>query len=58
MSSNIDIQKKCMWCGRVFTAHKMSTSYCSHKCASIAYKDRVRKERVAAYQQELSIKEF
>lgn len=58
MSSNIDIQKKCMWCGQVFTAHKMSTSCCSHKCASAAYKDRVRKERVAAYKKEQSIQEL
>ncbi len=47
-----------MWCGKVFIAHKMSTSYCSHKCASAAYKDRVRKERVAAYQKEQSIQEL
>lgn len=49
MSSNIDIQKKCKWCGEVFTAHKMSTVYCSHKCANLAYKERVRKERISAY---------
>lgn len=58
MSSNIDIQKKCKWCGEVFTAHKMSTAYCSHKCANSAYKERVRKERISAYQKELSIKEY
>lgn len=58
MSSNIDIQKKCKWCGEVFIAHKMSTAYCSHKCANSAYKERVRKERISAYQKELSIKEY
>lgn len=58
MSSNIDIQKKCKWCGEIFTAHKMSTSYCSHKCANLAYKERVRKERISAYQKELSFKEY
>lgn len=58
MSSNIDIQKKCKWCGEVFTAHKMSTAYCSHKCANSAYKERVRKKRISAYQKELSIKEY
>lgn len=58
MSSNIDIQKKCKWCGEVFTAHKMSTAYCSHKCANLAYKERVRKERISAYQKELSFKEY
>jgi excisionase family DNA binding protein len=39
-----------MWCGEIFTAHKMSTSYCSHKCASAAYKDRVRIRRVESLQ--------
>lgn len=58
MSSNIDIQKKCKWCGEIFTAHKMSTAYYSHKCANLAYKERVRKERISAYQKELSFKEY
>ena len=58
MSINIDIQKKCKWCGEIFTAHKMSTAYCSHKCANLAYKERVRKERISAYQTELSFKEY
>lgn len=58
MSSNIDIQKKCKWCEVVFTVHKMSTAYCSHKCANSAYKERVRKERISAYQKELAIKEY
>lgn len=57
MSSNIDIKKKCKWCEQVFTAHKMSTSYCSHRCASLAYKERVRQERIISYQKELSLKE-
>lgn len=57
MSSNLNIQKKCMWCGQVFTAHKLSTSYCSHRCSNLAHKDRARKERVTAYQTELNIKE-
>ena len=56
MSSNIDIKKKCKWCEQVFTAHKMSTSYCSHRCASLAYKERVRQERIISYQKELSLK--
>ena len=52
MASNIDIQKKCEWCGVIFTAHKTSTAYCSHRCANLAYKERVRKKRV----QELQLK--
>lgn len=50
MSSKMDFQKKCKWCDAIFTAHKTTTNYCSHKCASLAYKDRVRKERVASLQ--------
>jgi len=49
MASNIDIQKKCEWCGVIFTAHKTSTAYCSHRCANLAYKERVRKKRVPYY---------
>lgn len=43
MASNIEIQKKCEWCGTIFTAHKITTAYCSHRCANLAYKNRVRK---------------
>ena len=50
MASNIDIQKKCEWCGVIFTAHKTSTVYCSHRCANLAYKERVRKKRVQEFQ--------
>lgn len=38
MASNIEIQKKCEWCGTIFTAHKITTAYCSHRCANLAYK--------------------
>ena len=50
MASNIDIQKKCEWCGVIFTAHKTSTAYCSYRCANLAYKERVRKKRVQEFQ--------
>lgn len=56
MSSKIEIQKKCDWCRAVFTARKTTTSYCSHKCANRAYKDRVRKERVESLQIEFNRK--
>ena len=58
MSSNIEIKKKCKWCDNDFIARKTTTTHCSHRCANLAYKDRVRKERIAAYQKELSIKEY
>ena len=55
MSSNIEIQKKCKWCGQIFIARKTSTNYCSHKCNNAAYKERIRRERIATYQKEISI---
>ena len=53
MSSRIEIQKRCKWCGNLFTAHKTTTEYCSHRCANLAYKDRIRKQRIESYNQEI-----
>ena len=53
MSSRIDIQKRCKWCGAIFTAHKTTTEYCSHRCGNLAYKDKVRKQRIESLQHEL-----
>ena len=50
MASNIDIQKKCEWCGKLFIAHKTSTRCCSHRCANLAYKERTRQKRVIEFQ--------
>lgn len=36
----------CAWCGVLFIAQKTTTSYCSHKCSSLAYKKRKREELV------------
>ena len=55
MSSNIEIKKKCKWCGQIFIARKTSTNYCSHKCNNAAYKERIRQERIAAYQKEFIV---
>ena len=41
MASNIDIQKKCEWCGKLFIAHKTRTRCCSHRCANLAYKEKM-----------------
>jgi len=46
MSSTIEIKKICQCCGTVFIARKTTTKYCSHKCASIAYKANKRDELV------------
>lgn len=56
MSSNIEIKKKCKWCGQIFIARKTTTNYCSHRCNNAAYKERIRQERIATYQKEFSIK--
>lgn len=49
MSSNIEFKKKCQWCGAEFIARKSSTNYCSHRCSSLAYKERHRKLKVETY---------
>lgn len=46
MSSNIKLQRICQHCNNEFTARTTVTKYCSHKCASRAYKDRTRKKKV------------
>ena len=46
MSSNIKIEKTCTFCGEKFIARTTVTKYCSHKCASRAYKVRAREEKV------------
>ena len=53
MSSKIDIKKRCKWCNAVFTAHKITTEYCSHLNVNLAYKDRVRKQCLESLQHEL-----
>ena len=52
MSSNIEIKKKCKWCGQIFIARKTTTNYCSHRCNNAAYKERIRQERIATYQKD------
>lgn len=47
MSSKTKYNKICEHCGVKFIAQKMSTKFCSHRCASHAYKQKKREERVA-----------
>jgi excisionase family DNA binding protein len=54
MSSNITIKRICQYCGKEFTAHTTVTKYCSHKCASAAYKARKRTEKVQISNKETS----
>ncbi len=46
MSSNTEYPKVCAQCGTSFTAKKLSTQYCSHRCASITYKQKLKEQRV------------
>lgn len=46
MSSNIEIKKICEFCGKEFTAKTTVTQYCSHACASLAYKQRKKQEKI------------
>ena len=56
-TSSIRITKICQWCGVEFEAQKVSTKYCSHRCANLAYKQAVRDKRVKQAEAEtLSIK--
>ena len=56
-TSSIRITKICQWCGVEFVAQKVSTKYCSHRCANLAYKQAVREKRVKQAEAEtLSIK--
>ena len=56
-TSSIRITKICQWCGVKFEAQKVSTKYCSHRCANLAYKQAVRDKRVKQAEAEtLSIK--
>ena len=38
MSSNIEIDKNCEYCGKLYTARTLYTRYCSHTCNKKGYK--------------------
>lgn len=48
MSSNINIQRVCLFCGGDFIAKTTQTKYCSHKCNSRAYKETQRNRKIEA----------
>lgn len=56
MSSTIEFQKVCEFCGASFTARKSSTRYCSKRCSEHAYKQRKREEHVAYTQKTFDAK--
>jgi excisionase family DNA binding protein len=46
MSSNIEVQRICQHCGKEFTAQTTVTRFCSTRCASAAYKQKVRVAKI------------
>ena len=48
MSSNIRIEKTCLYCGELFIARTTVTKYCSHICSRRAYKKRQRQAKLQA----------
>lgn len=46
MSSNIEIERICEYCGSRFVAKTTRTRYCSHKCNSRDYKKKVKDEKI------------
>ena len=49
MSSNLIIDKVCIYCGKHFIARTVYTRYCSKACNNRHYKQRKREERVTLF---------
>lgn len=47
MSSNIQIERVCEYCGENFVAKTTRTRYCSHKCNSRSYKKKQKEEKIS-----------
>ena len=39
------VRKICQWGGQPFIAQKTTTCYCSHRCSSLGYKERIRERK-------------
>ncbi len=52
MSSNIQVQRICQFCGKEFTARTTITQYCSDNCAKRAYTVRIRETKIQASDKE------
>jgi excisionase family DNA binding protein len=46
MSSNIEVQKICEYCGNEFTARKTTSKTCSDRCVKLYYKQRKRAAKI------------
>ena len=57
MSSNIKITRICEYCNNEFTAKTTVTRYCSHKCNSRAYKEKIKSVKIKkSIEQTINIK--
>lgn len=56
MSSNIHVQRICEYCKEEFTARTTKTKYCSHKCNSRHYKEKIRGVKVSKSNEETTQK--
>lgn len=54
MSSNIQTKRICQYCGKEFTAKTTTTAYCSHRCNSLAYKEKIRADKIKQSNNETS----
>lgn len=52
MSSKIEVEKICYYCGNKFLAKTLTTKYCSHKCNSRHYKQLKREEKLNSFKEE------
>ena len=48
----MEYEKRCEWCGKVFKAQKMTTKYCSHRCNGFAYKQKLKEQRKADFEEQ------
>jgi excisionase family DNA binding protein len=55
MSSTIKIQRICQCCGKEFTARTSVTKFCSLKCASKAYKAKLRNDKIETSDNEVQL---
>ncbi|MDD2305298.1 MAG: helix-turn-helix domain-containing protein [Prolixibacteraceae bacterium] len=58
MSSKLEIEKICEWCGNRFIAKKTTTKYCSHVCNSKAYKSIKRVDKIKNIGEQVRIQEY
>lgn len=55
MSSNIEIQRICEYCRKIFIAKTTKTRYCSHTCNSRGYKAKVKGDKIETSNKETAL---